>query len=157
MFNIFSHISGNFCSVSGVSKSNKNEMLMKKNLLFGLACFFSVGTVMATGITSDRVIEEGTEMHAVTPENKKKKAAPAEIERTFHIARCNEANKVLLMVGKKPNTKVRVRIFDKDGTLVYSDVISAKRDYSAILNLEEIDGAVIKLSDSNGLEKNYTL
>ena len=135
---------------------------MRKNLLFGLACFFSVGSVMAaTEYTSKENPAAGKEVSAysnpVTPLNKKKKAAPAEIERNFHITKCADENKVFLMVGKKPNTKVRVRVYDKNGALVYTNSISAKRDFSTILNLEGIEGAVIKLSDTNGLEKNYTL
>ena len=136
-------------------------MLMKKNLLFGLACFFSVGMVMAAETPSEsRVIAKESEAvmkNPVTPENKKKRAAAAEIERNFHIMKCAGENKVFLMIGKKPNTKVRVRVYDRDGVLVYTDSFSSKRDFSTILNLEAVEGAVIKLSDTNGLEKNYTL
>jgi hypothetical protein len=135
---------------------------MKKNLLFGLACFLSVGTVMATEVSSEKdIVLTGNEMYAyenpVTPADKKKKAAPSETERNFHITKCADDNKVFLMVGKKPNTKVRVRVYDKNGTLVYTESINAKRDFSTILNLEAVEGAVIRLTDSHGLEKDYTL
>ena len=134
---------------------------MKKNLLFGMICFFTAGTVMASGIPSMNQLSVSTSesvayLDPVTPA-KKKKVAPNETERSFHITKCADENKVFLMVGKKPNTKVRVRVYDKKGTLVYTESINAKRDFSTILNLEGVDGAVIKLSDSNGIEKDYTL
>lgn len=134
---------------------------MKKNLLFGLVCFFTAGTVMASGVPSMNQLSfsanESVDYHDPVTPTKKKKVAPAETERTFHITKCADENKVFLMVGKKPNTKVRVRVYDKNGALVYNESISAKRDFSTILNLEGVEGAVIKLSDSNGIEKDYTL
>ena len=130
---------------------------MKKNLVFGLACLLSIGTVMATEMSSEKRITATAFENPVTPADKKKRAAASESERNFHIIKGVDDNKVFLMVAKKPNTKVRIRVYDKNGTLVYSDSISAKRDFATTLNLEAIDGAVIKLSDTNGLEKSYTL
>lgn len=134
---------------------------MKKNLLFGLACFLSIGTVMANESSSEKQIAtNGNEFriyeNPVNPGEKKKKAAASESDRNFHIIKGDD-NKVVLMVAKKPNTKVRVKVYDKNGTLVYFDSINAKRDFATVLNLEAVDGAVIQLSDTNGLERNYTL
>lgn len=137
-------------------------MLMKKNLLFGLACLLSAGTVMASESNSEKnTVTSGNELRStgdtVTPDEKKKRAAASESERTFHVTKFADDNKVFLMVGKKANTKVRVRVYDKSGALVYSESISAKRDFATILNLENVEGAVIRISDSNGLEKDYML
>jgi len=120
---------------------------MKKSILFCLAFIFAAAGVMA----NDHVTSPGKE------EKKKKVTAVDENSRTFHVTRCAEDHKVFLMVGKKPNTKVTVRVYNKNGSLLYSDRINASRDFATILNLEGIDGATIKVSDNSGLEKEYSI
>ena len=120
---------------------------MKKSILFCLAFIFAAAGVMANGNATSPVKEE----------KKKKVTTVNESSRTFHVARCADDNKVFLMVGKKPNTKVKVRVYDKNGALIYTDRINANRDFSTILNLKDLDGATIKVSDSSGIEKEYNI
>ncbi len=125
---------------------------MKKSLLFCLAFVFAASGLMANNLTAS---EYGT-----TPgkeEKKKKVTAVDESSRTFHVAKCAEENKVFLMIGKKPNTKVTVKVYDKNGSLLYSDRINANKDFSTILNLQAIEGATIKVSDNSGIKKEYNI
>ncbi len=119
---------------------------MKKSILFCLAFIFATAGVMANDYATP-----GKE------EKKKKVTSVDENSRTFHVTRCAEDHKVFLMVGKKPNTKVVVKVYNKNGSLIYTDRINASRDFSTILNLEGVEGATIKVSDNSGIEKEYSI
>jgi hypothetical protein len=128
---------------------------MKKILMFAMASLLFSASVMA-GTVNGGMSDSQNDL-ATGKRKKSVSTPPDEMQRTFHVTRIqNDENRFVLMIGRKPNTKVSVSVFDKNGNLLYKSSRKANRDFATILNLENIEGALIKVSDTNGLEKDFS-
>jgi hypothetical protein len=135
---------------------------MKKIILSVTACLLFAGTSVANVASASALVvkeKSSSEMRGLERGKRSKKVTRTdEADRRFHVVPvAGEKNKVVVMIGKKANTKVSIRIYDQNGILVYNESRKATQDFATLLNLESVEGAVVKLSDNQGFEKKYTL
>ncbi len=81
---------------------------------------------------------------------------PEAHEMMAHIAKVNDPvdAKYILSIPGQEMSEVNIRIFDKAGNLVFSEVQNAADDFAKVYNLKNMDGAVFHLtSKTSGFEK----